>query len=655
MKRLKALIALLLAFCLAAVCLAGCVQEEKTTEGSKESEKQAEEQAAEPKDDTQTVTGTFSDSLMLEQVGVVGRDDFYAYDGGLIYQDRETKKYGIISSDGLFDSGAIYTSADGKGAYFSVRTKKAANTGDIAGLNAAALVAGNGRQIVGPQYASYVIYGDFAIALKAVAKDEDGQLVIYSSSEAFEVENDSSVSYSCNWDVYSVSTGAKILEGTGSFSGYNVGPFLQYYNGQKYVYIDANGTAVLDGAADVFEDGSYAIEGQIGEVFDSNGTKLFAYDLTGHVPYEGNGEYYLARRYMDGKTTYVVMDKTGKIVSKEFEQTPMLKGKLILADGVLQDFQGKVLLEGTCKGVTVDNIFGKYYIARTDDVHTMLDENGTVYLSLEDDGDHALYSSEFVAYDKSSGDYMYFNHKTQKYDIKGSALTPWLVKVSGANYTYELVDTMTGSTLLSGYSSYTYSTCDSESYYIYAKFNGGANVYLATSTNGFKSVTDKKADLLDDLSTAFQAEGLTVTVNRQTGEIAMDASVLFGGDSAELTAEGKAFLDKFIKAYNSVAFSAKYENFISKTMIEGHTAPVAGSTYASGLSLSEERAANVKAYILSGETGVDLSAKADAFEDVGMSNSQPVYNEDGTVNMDASRRVSFRFLVNANSISAYRK
>ena len=40
-----------------------------------------------------------------------------------------------------------------------------------------------------------------------------------------------------------------------------------------------------------------------------------------------------------------------------------------------------------------------------------------------------------------------------------------------------------------------------------------------------------------------------------------------------------------------------------------------------------------------------------AFEAIGYSNSQPVYKEDGTVDMDASRRVSFRFLVNVKGIS----
>ena len=165
---------------------------------------------------------------------------------------------------------------------------------------------------------------------------------------------------------------------------------------------------------------------------------------------------------------------------------------------------------------------------------------------------------------------------------------------------------------------------------------------------GFQSVTEKKEYLLEDLSAAFEAEGLTVTVNRDTGEMAMDSSVLFGGDSSALTDEGKALLNKFIKAYSSVAYSDKYSGFISSTMVEGHTAPVPGSTYAGDLTLSQERADNVKNYILSGETGVDLSEKANNFEAIGCSISQPVYKEDGSVDMDASRRVSFRFLINVN-------
>ena len=161
-----------------------------------------------------------------------------------------------------------------------------------------------------------------------------------------------------------------------------------------------------------------------------------------------------------------------------------------------------------------------------------------------------------------------------------------------------------------------------------------------------EEIVEKKDNLLNDLIEAFKAAGIKVNVDETTGELALDSSVLFGGDSAVLTAEGKTFLNKFVDVYTSIVFSDKYAGFVSKTMIEGHTAPVSGSTYESGLPLSEERASNVKNYCVSSETGVDTSKLAVNLEAVGLSNSKPIYDKSGKVDMAASRRVSFRFIIN---------
>ena len=125
--------------------------------------------------------------------------------------------------------------------------------------------------------------------------------------------------------------------------------------------------------------------------------------------------------------------------------------------------------------------------------------------------------------------------------------------------------------------------------------------------------------------------------------------MLFGGDSAAITDDGKTLLNKFLAAYTSIIYNEKYEGFISMTRIEGHTAPVAGDTYEDGLPLSQERAANVKDYCLSSDTGVDTSRLASSLEAVGLSNSKPVYNADGEIDMEACRRVSFRFIVNLDN------
>lgn len=168
--------------------------------------------------------------------------------------------------------------------------------------------------------------------------------------------------------------------------------------------------------------------------------------------------------------------------------------------------------------------------------------------------------------------------------------------------------------------------------------------------NKLQEIAEKKSDLYDDLKAEFESNGISVNINRATGEIAMDSTVLFGGDSAELTTEGKAFLNKFIKAYTSIIYDEKYDGFISKTMVEGHIAPVSGTTYEGGMPLSEKRAENVMNYCLSSETGVDTSKLASTMETIGYSQSKPVYDADGNVDIPASRRVSFRFVVNTDNI-----
>lgn len=168
-----------------------------------------------------------------------------------------------------------------------------------------------------------------------------------------------------------------------------------------------------------------------------------------------------------------------------------------------------------------------------------------------------------------------------------------------------------------------------------------------------EAIVEKKDNLLDDLVAAFDKVGISVTVNKNTGELAMDTSVLFGGDSAVLTSDGKEFLNKFIDAYTSIVYSEKYDGFVSRTLVEGHTAPVAGSTYESGLPLSKERAENVKNYCISNESGVNaehLATLSYTLEAVGYSNSKPVYDIDGNVDMEASRRVSFKFIINLDNI-----
>jgi len=164
-----------------------------------------------------------------------------------------------------------------------------------------------------------------------------------------------------------------------------------------------------------------------------------------------------------------------------------------------------------------------------------------------------------------------------------------------------------------------------------------------------KLIATTKSNLLANLTAAFKNAGINIDINEKSGEVSLDSSVLFGGDSAVPSDDGKAFLKKFIKTYSSVVLDDEFDGFIKKILVEGHTAPIAGSTYESGLALSEQRADNVKNYCLSTETGIssdEITALTSTLEAVGMSNSKPVKDASGNVDVAASRRVAFRFLIN---------
>ena len=161
-----------------------------------------------------------------------------------------------------------------------------------------------------------------------------------------------------------------------------------------------------------------------------------------------------------------------------------------------------------------------------------------------------------------------------------------------------------------------------------------------------QQIIEKRENLLTDLAAAYREAGLNVTVNEETGEIIMDSSVLFGVDSSDVSADGQAFLAQFINVYTSVVFNEKYSGFVSTIMVEGHTDTSGDYDY--NLELSQKRADSVKAYCLSVEND-HADALAEMLVAAGYSYTNPIYDENGEVDMNASRRVAFRFLINLSA------
>ena len=609
----------------------------------------------------QLTEGAMPDSLMVEKVGSLTTDNFSTAEGGLYYQDETTEKYGVMSLDGNYDTGAIYTSCVASGLYFKVAKSVNRRVTEPATLNDTGLIDGRGNVIIPEAYAYIQSMNDrYFLAIKAtkIVGAVERALVAYEDGDlskprsTFGANADDDDLFAGEWFVYDKTTGKAVpgISGTSDQTVVAYGNFIGYNDDTDTRHVVGPDGKELEHKK-LFDDGSYSIEGKVGTVYDTNGEKLFDYDLASYIPNAVYGDYYSASVYKDGASAYVVMDKTGKVLSPEFSSSPSFYGDLIRVDDTVYDVTGKNVIKGSYEYIAYDSMFGDYYFLNNKETYTLINSKGEVLFEDTEDKKKSIYTDEFVAYEKTDDGNVYYSYKDADYTIKGYSFAPWLVKTSSTNNLYNIVNVISGETVLENYNSYTYTTVRGTAYYVYAKYNGGTDIYLIVNEAQLKELMEKKDKLLDDLIASFEKEGITVTVNKETGELSMDSSVLFGGDSAELTADGKAFLDKFVRAYTNIAYSEEYDGFISKTFVEGHTAPTADATYASDMQLSVDRATNVKNYCVSTTEGAAVDSFVKNLDAVGYSNSQPVYSADGSVDMAASRRVSFRFMLNIDLIN----
>ena len=150
---------------------------------------------------------------------------------------------------------------------------------------------------------------------------------------------------------------------------------------------------------------------------------------------------------------------------------------------------------------------------------------------------------------------------------------------------------------------------------------------------------------ISDLTRALREANISATVDPTSGAIALASDVLFATGESQLTDEGRSRIDAFLPVYLDVLFSEEYRGYVSEIIIEGHTDSV--GSYISNLLLSQQRAYNVASYVLadgypyiSEETRAHLRQVTTAN---GRSESDLIYDADGTENQSASRRVVFKF------------
>ena len=154
-----------------------------------------------------------------------------------------------------------------------------------------------------------------------------------------------------------------------------------------------------------------------------------------------------------------------------------------------------------------------------------------------------------------------------------------------------------------------------------------------------------KTRIITSLSSALRAANISAQVDPTNGAIALESDVLFAYNKYELTESGKQFIDRFLPVYLNVLFSADYRPYVAEILVEGHTDTT--GDYITNLRLSQQRALAVASYVLADDyAGITADQKRQLRELVtanGRSFSDPVRDANGNVDMDASRRVVFKF------------
>lgn len=152
-----------------------------------------------------------------------------------------------------------------------------------------------------------------------------------------------------------------------------------------------------------------------------------------------------------------------------------------------------------------------------------------------------------------------------------------------------------------------------------------------------------KTRIITDLSQELSRAKLKATVDPATGDIVLESTVFFDVGKNTIKDSGKELLDTFIPVYLGVLLSPEYADYLGEIIIEGHTDT--SGDYLMNLELSQDRALSVVSYCLEmpGLTDEQRDLLRTILTAKGRSFSNPIYDENGNVDMDASRRVEFKF------------
>lgn len=172
---------------------------------------------------------------------------------------------------------------------------------------------------------------------------------------------------------------------------------------------------------------------------------------------------------------------------------------------------------------------------------------------------------------------------------------------------------------------------------------GAQQQAMDTQQQRLDDLVGVRTKIIRELSDALSEADLKASVDKNTGDIMLESAVFFDVGKDSIKQSGQQLLDQFIPVYLGVLMEPEYIEYLGEIIIEGHTDTQ--GDYLMNLQLSQERALSVASYCLQmpGLSDSQLEALRSILTAKGRSYSDPIYNADGGIDMDASRRVEFKF------------
>ena len=158
-----------------------------------------------------------------------------------------------------------------------------------------------------------------------------------------------------------------------------------------------------------------------------------------------------------------------------------------------------------------------------------------------------------------------------------------------------------------------------------------------------QELTSTRMKIITMLQEEFDKEDIDIIIDPKTGAIQLNESILFDTGKSQLKDAGKEFAEKFIPIYVKILLgNDEIKSQISQIIIEGHTDDVGGYLY--NLKLSQERSLSVAQFLINPEFDYKYKNEMEKYLTInGRSYSEPILNNDESINKDASRRVEIKF------------